>query len=340
MSAVILGALDRKTVESSAGARAVLSDVLHSTFGSKTYFQLVGRYEYKSELPLLVQFVVTHPQSEFAPQAAKLIQGFDGEKKLDEVILGDDEEAAANVLGVLGRVGNKQALDKLEAIMMNEKYDGELRMNAARMLGRTYAGEDLVSNLIKAGSIPEPLILPVVEGLQYGPRKEVYDRIKKHLSSGASGASAAGKPEFNKQAVLDASGDADKGAIVFKNNCMICHQVGSEGVDFGPKLTAIGSKLPKDGLLESIINPSAGIGFGYETTEIEMKSGSMLRGIVVSKSDRDIELRLPGGTTQKMGIGEVKTMKQLKESMMPDLRESMSQQDLADLLAYLGTLKN
>ncbi len=337
LNAVILESLDRKTVEGAAFAGSVLDDVLRFSFGKKTYFQLVSRYERRSELPALIQFITTQPESEFAPQAAGLVLNFKGEKRFEEVLSGEDEEAAANLLTVLGRVGNEQTLNSLRTIMLDEKYDGELRVTAARMLGRSYAGEDMVFNLIKAGSIPEPLLLPVVEGLQYGPRKEMHDRVKKYLSSGPS---AAGEKEFNRQAVLDATGDPGRGSIVFKNNCMICHQVGGEGVDFGPKLTAIGSKLPKDGLLESIINPSAGIGFGYETTEIEMKNGSVLQGIVISRSDNELELRVPGGTTQKMGNSEIKTTKQVKKSMMPDLRDAVSQQELADLLAYLGTLKN
>lgn len=337
LNTIVLQSLDRKTVEGSAFVRTVLDDLLRSNFGSKDYFQLVGRYERRSEIPALMQFITTQPESEFAPRAAKLVQDLGGEKKFGEVLTGEDEEAAANLLAVLGRVGSGDALKRLRAIMLDESYDGELRVTAARMLGRTYAGEDMVFNLIKAGSIPEPLILPLVEGLQYGPRKEMHDRVKKYLSSAPA---AAGEKKFDSQAVLDATGDASKGAAVFKANCTICHQVGGEGVDFGPKLTAIGSKLPKDGLLESIINPSAGIGFGYETTEVQMKNGSVLSGIVISRSEQEIELRLPGGLSQKIKAGEIKTIRQLKESMMPDLRDAMSQQELADLLAYLGTLKN
>jgi len=36
---------------------------------------------------------------------------------------------------------------------------------------------------------------------------------------------------------------------------------------------------------------------------------------------------------------DVKLIKKLNVSMMPDLHETMSKQDLADLLSYLGTLK-
>ncbi len=112
-----------------------------------------------------------------------------------------------------------------------------------------------------------------------------------------------------------------------------------EGTDFGPKLSEIGTKLPKDALLASIVEPSSGISFGYETTELIMKNGSSMRGLLSDKSESEFTMKLPGGTINKVKTSDVKLVKKLPASMMPDLHETMSKQDLADLLAYLGTLK-
>src|SRR5690606_35483121 len=100
-----------------------------------------------------------------------------------------------------------------------------------------------------------------------------------------------------------------------------------------------GSKLPKDGLLEAIVNPSAGVSFGYETTELQMKDGSTLTGLVSNQTDSDIELKYPGGTSEKVKKSDVKTMKKSTESMMPALQDAMSVQELADLVEYLAQLQ-
>src|SRR5947199_9469617 len=86
------------------------------------------------------------------------------------------------------------------------------------------------------------------------------------------------------------TGDAAKGKTVFVNTCAVCHQVNTEGNDFGPKLTEIGSKYPKEGLLDAIIHPSAGISFGFEGWTINMKDKSTLTGIIASKTETDIDL--------------------------------------------------
>ena len=111
-------------------------------------------------------------------------------------------------------------------------------------------------------------------------------------------------------------------------------------MDFGPKLSEIGSKLPKEGQYMAILHPSAGISFGFEGWEIKMKDGSMLTGIISSKTETDIDLKYPGGATQRIKTADVKSMKQLPDSMMPTgLQESMSSQELVDLVEYLMTLK-
>ena len=143
---------------------------------------------------------------------------------------------------------------------------------------------------------------------------------------------------MNELTALNAN--ATNGQKVFSTKCSLCHQVGSSGSDFGPKLTEIGSKLPAEGLLESILRPSAGISFGFEGWEYKMKDGSSMTGIVANKTETDVELKFPGGAKQSFETSAVASQKELKESMMPgDLHNTMTTQELADLLAYLQGLK-
>ncbi len=135
-------------------------------------------------------------------------------------------------------------------------------------------------------------------------------------------------------------GDLAKGQATFTMYCSSCHQVKGEGADFGPKLSEIGSKLPKEGQYLAIYNPSAGISFGYEGYEVKFKDGSSMTGIISSKTETDLIMKFPGGSTQEYKMSNVKSMKQLDESMMPaGLQEAMSTEDLAGLVEYLSSLK-
>jgi putative heme-binding domain-containing protein len=120
----------------------------------------------------------------------------------------------------------------------------------------------------------------------------------------------------------------------------MCHQVYQEGIDFGPKLTEIGSKLSKEGLYISVLYPNSGIGFGYETYEIKTKSGETYQGIVVSKNETDIALKLPGGVVQNFKTSGLKSFGQIPNSLMPEeLANQMKTQELTNLIEYLATLK-
>ncbi len=76
-----------------------------------------------------------------------------------------------------------------------------------------------------------------------------------------------------------------------------------EGTDFGPKL--IRNRLlnyRRTESLEAIMNPSAGVSFGYETTELQMKDGTKRTGLIASKTETEIDLKSPGGTVDKIAV--------------------------------------
>jgi putative heme-binding domain-containing protein len=53
-----------------------------------------------------------------------------------------------------------------------------------------------------------------------------------------------------------------------------------------------------------------------------------------------VDLKFPGGGKQQIKMSDVKSITDLKVSMMPDgLHQGMSSQELADLLEYLKNLK-
>ena len=127
---------------------------------------------------------------------------------------------------------------------------------------------------------------------------------------------------------------------MFKTHCATCHQVNGEGVDFGPKLSEIGSKLSPEGQYLAILYPDAGISFGYEGWEIHLKDGTLLRGMVTSKTETDWVVKVQDGNSQTVRISTMKSKKMIPNSLMLNgFHEAMSEQELADLVAYLMTLK-
>src|SRR5699024_9882798 len=127
---------------------------------------------------------------------------------------------------------------------------------------------------------------------------------------------------------------------IFEQSCQICHQVNGQGTEFGPALTGISEKLPREGLYDAILNPSSGISFGYEGCVLTLKDGTEITGIIQSETQSELVLLSPGGYTATYRISRIGSREQMERSLMPEnLHSVMSQQELVDLVEYLASLK-
>ncbi len=135
------------------------------------------------------------------------------------------------------------------------------------------------------------------------------------------------------------TGDAIKGKEVFKTLCSNCHKAKGEGVNFGPELTEISDKLPKEALYTSILFPDQGISFGYEGYRLKLKDGSSAFGRIVSETEDKVEMQYMNNH-QTVAKENIESRTKLESSIMPsNLQSSMSEQELVDLVEYLVTLK-
>ena len=335
---LVLHHLDINAVKNSPPAQKALKDILKAVQGTSEYMELVRRYELKDQNNQLIELAINKYQQPLGRDAAGVLLKSGGSALAWKVLVGKDTVRSTALLTALSRVGSKESLDMLQTIVLTKTYPMQLREQAARRLGRSGGGEDLVLNLLKNKKVPEPLIPGVVASVQGAWRKAVRTEASSYLPNAAVTKVEKKVPEIADLGSLKANIEAGKG--VFTNTCSVCHQVNNEGLDFGPKLTEIGSKYPREGLLEAIVHPSKGISFGYEGWEVKLKDGSTLTGIITSKTETDIDMKFPGGAKQHIKTRDVKSMRELKESMMPEgLHESMSKQDLVNLLGYLENLK-
>ena len=136
-------------------------------------------------------------------------------------------------------------------------------------------------------------------------------------------------------------GNVGNGVVVFKQYCSTCHKVNDEGISFGPDLSDVGNKLGKEAILISIIQPDAGISFGYEGEQIDTKDGKTYAGYVSSETEEAIQLTMAGGVNQSIPISNIASRKLLDFSLMtPNLHAVMGEQGLVDVVEYVVSLKN
>ena len=144
--------------------------------------------------------------------------------------------------------------------------------------------------------------------------------------------------------ILGLTGDAGQGRRVFFElsgvNCKNCHRIQKEGKEIGPELTAIGKKLTRPQLLESILEPSKQIDPKFVTYLVETTEGQLLTGLLVN--DRGDEVVLKNAQDQLIRIPrtQIEQLVPQRQSLMPDLLvRDLTAQQVADLVEYLSSLK-
>jgi putative heme-binding domain-containing protein len=137
-----------------------------------------------------------------------------------------------------------------------------------------------------------------------------------------------------------APGDAGAGKAVYaKSACAACHRIGGDGVDLGPDLTDVGRRRGLAFLEESIVKPEAFVPNSYRAVQLVMISGPSVSGIRLNEDDISIQVRDVGGTPRSYLKAEIKEVRHDKPSLMPSYESRLSKKELADLVAYLNSLK-
>ena len=70
-----------------------------------------------------------------------------------------------------------------------------------------------------------------------------------------------------------------------------------KGINFGPDLSEIGGKLSKQGLYESILDPSATVSPAFRAVNIVKQNGKAFSGFITSETKEELTLQQVGGVT-------------------------------------------
>lgn len=137
--------------------------------------------------------------------------------------------------------------------------------------------------------------------------------------------------------------DFANGKAAFNDaQCVACHRFANAGGSVGPELTGVGSKYSLESILESIIEPSKVVSDQYQNSNIWKKDGDDVSGRIIDENAERI-IVLPNMLTPEVTVevptAEIARREPSKVSAMPSgLLDSLSREDILDLLAYLQAM--
>jgi len=139
-------------------------------------------------------------------------------------------------------------------------------------------------------------------------------------------------------------GEIQRGRDLFFGNkkaiCATCHAVQGQGGRIGPDLSKIGAIRTGRDLLEAIVVPSASFARGYEAFIAATASGETYTGVITRETPDAVYLFSTDRVETRISRDELEALSQSSVSIMPEGMEAqLSQQELADLIAFLQSLK-
>ncbi len=140
---------------------------------------------------------------------------------------------------------------------------------------------------------------------------------------------------------VSGNGNPTRGKALFegKGGCSGCHRVGATGSRTGPDLSDVGSERRAVEIEQSLLDPDAEILPQNRSYRVTTKSGETITGrllnidtftvLLIDSNER--LLAFPKSSLQEWAF--------IDKSPMPSYRNKLSSQELADLVAYLVSLK-
>jgi putative heme-binding domain-containing protein len=144
--------------------------------------------------------------------------------------------------------------------------------------------------------------------------------------------------------ILALRGDAMRGRQLFLKSsgvaCRNCHKIQGQGKELGPDLSHIAKKNDKVALLESMLEPSKKIDPKFVAYIVETTAGRVFSGLLARKTNDEVILKDALGKELRFAMTDIETLVPQRKSFMPELLlRDMTAEEVADLLAYLESLK-
>jgi putative heme-binding domain-containing protein len=201
--------------------------------------------------------------------------------------------------------------------------------------GDAVAGTNFSTGRLRRATTDDELVRIIMGGIPGTPMPP------SNFSDGQAGTIVAYLRSMSARQAASNSGDAGRGRAVFegKGQCLTCHAVGGSGARTGPALTDIGA-VPRTAEIErSLLEPDAEIRAENGLVRAVTKNGATITGTLLNQDSFTLQLLDANEHLVSVAKADLREYALLKRSPMPSYRDKLTSQELADIVAYLTSLK-
>lgn len=147
-------------------------------------------------------------------------------------------------------------------------------------------------------------------------------------------------PLAHAQQAETPAGDAARGKVLVESNgCFECHRIGDRGSRLGPNLSDIGSRRTPDRLQRSLVAPDEEVLFENRFVKVVTKDGAAITGRLLNQDAIGVQMMTPKEELKTFLRTNIRDYTILDKGLMPSSQGKLTDQQVADVVAYLSSLK-
>lgn len=199
--------------------------------------------------------------------------------------------------------------------------------------GDTVRGVALLAGRFQRASTDEELLKIIITGI---PGTAMPPNNYSDLEAGMIVAYLRGAAAGDSVGI--AAGDVARGRALFagKGKCATCH---NESSRTAPSLADVGLLRRPLELEQSILEPGASVTPGFRVARLVTKSGTVVTGRLLNQSTFSVQILDASEQLRAFDRSALREFTILKTSSMPSARGVLNDQEVADVVTYLTTLR-
>jgi putative heme-binding domain-containing protein len=136
------------------------------------------------------------------------------------------------------------------------------------------------------------------------------------------------------------AGDAARGkALVESSGCFDCHRIDERGSRLGPNLSRIGGRRTATRLRDALVDPDAEVIADNRFVRIVTKEGTSVTGKLLNQDALSVQLMNSKEELKTYLRASLREFTILDKGLMPSVQGKLTDQQVADIVTYLSSLK-
>jgi putative heme-binding domain-containing protein len=318
--------------------------------------QLVGLWKKDDMLDLLLQ--KNKDGNEAVKKAALEAMGSLDNAKSQALLLSmakDHNKASVRVLAISQLAGTQP--EKAAELAIDLFGKGLYQNDARELFAAFYSSQTATRFLAEAlsnGSIPPAMAKIGRKAFQeLIPWQRRNNAVSLKLKESLEASGGVLPPERMPQQLDDnqiyalaqevkTKADPVKGEAIYRRQsllCQTCHALGGAGGQLGPDLSSLGTSLPIDNIIKSIVDPTESIKEGFELQKVTKNDGGIIMGYLINDGANEVVIRDMGGNENGIPKAQIKDIERVPGSLMPaGLTAGLEKHEFINLVGYLSKL--